>query len=211
MTIPNYLATFRQAVREREANETNEKSPTLISHNSLISHLPSRRESYEEHQVPQGGLDRPQIQKGGGREKSEISEKRVGPSFPYAEALDRLDRRCPDHIDAERWQQCIADTSRFLASWGDKAAALGWTAEELFGLHEPAAKPHPAYSRLSRYDCTGLLWLLQGRRVIALTANAAVIGTPSGGTLTYRKLLKPAYGPLGDSIDDFTGDGPEAA
>jgi hypothetical protein len=39
-----------------------------------------------------------------------------------------------------------------------------------------------------------------------------VILTPSGGTVTYRKLRKPAYGPLGDSLDDFSGgDPPEAA
>jgi hypothetical protein len=31
MTIPNYLATFRRAVREREGkNEINEKSPTPL-------------------------------------------------------------------------------------------------------------------------------------------------------------------------------------
>jgi hypothetical protein len=126
--------------------------------------------------------------------------------------LAHLERRCPDHIEVKRWQQCVRDASRFLGSWGDKAAALGWTSWDLFGLHKPPTKPHPAYSRLSRYDDTGLLWLLGGRRVIALTANTAVIATPSGGTVTYRKLRKPAYGPLGDSIDDFTsGDGPEAA
>jgi hypothetical protein len=78
----------------------------------------------------------------------------------------------------------------------------------LFGLHEPPAKPHPSYSRLSRYDATGLLWLLQGRRVIALAETTAAISTPSGGTVTYRKLRKPAYGPLGDSLDDFTGGDP---
>jgi hypothetical protein len=80
-------------------------------------------------------------------------------AFPYAEVLDHLDRRCPEHIEVERWQQCIADASRFIATWGDKALALGWSNRDLFGLHKPPAKPHPAYSRLSRYDDTGLLWL----------------------------------------------------
>ena len=52
---------------------------------------------------------------------------------------------------------------------------------------------------------TGLLWLLQGRRVIALTDSTAAIQNPStGNVLTYRKARKPAYGPLGDSLDDFT-------
>jgi hypothetical protein len=49
------------------------------------------------------------------------------------------------------------------------------------------------------------LWLLQGRRVIALTVDTAAIQNPNtGNVLTYRKARKPAYGPLGDSLDDFT-------
>jgi hypothetical protein len=126
--------------------------------------------------------------------------------FPFARVLDALERRCPDHVEAERWRQCVRDAERFIASWGDKAHALGWTAGELFGLHRPPAKPHPSYSRLSRYDATGLLWLLQGRRVVALTNNTAAIQNPAtGNILTYRKARKPALGPLGDSLDDFTG------
>jgi hypothetical protein len=123
--------------------------------------------------------------------------------IPFAEVLGALDRRCPDYVEAEHWRQCLTGARRFLAAWGDKAAALGWTARELFGLHQPPAKPHPTYSRLSRYDATGLLWLLDGRRVIALTADTAAIESPSGNILTYRKHRKPALGPLGDSLDDF--------
>jgi hypothetical protein len=125
--------------------------------------------------------------------------------IPFAHVLDTLERRCPAHVEAERWQQCVEDARRFLASWGDQAEALGWTSAELFGLHKPPANPHPSYSRLSRYDCTGLLWLLQGRRVVALTDDTAAIQNPStGNVLTYRKTRKPAFGPLGDSLDDFT-------
>ncbi|MGD0420375.1 MAG: hypothetical protein ABSA68_12485 [Xanthobacteraceae bacterium] len=124
-------------------------------------------------------------------------------NYPYADDLDHLDRCCPEYVEPERWRQCILDAQRFLAGWGDKASALGWTGTELFGLHAPPAKPHPSYSRLSRYDATGLLWLLQGRRVAALTADTAAITTLSGGILTYRKLRKPAFGPVGDSLDDF--------
>ena len=82
---------------------------------------------------------------------------------------------------------------------------MGWTSTELFGLHKPPANPHPSYSRLSRHDCTGLLWLLQGRRVVALSGDTAALQNPStGNVLTYRKARKPAYGPLGDLLDDFT-------
>src|SRR5205823_7128521 len=63
-------------------------------------------------------------------------------------------------------------------------------------------KPESTYQRLSRYDQTGLIWLLHGRRVVALTEDAAVIETATG-TVAYRRHNKPALGPLGDSLDDL--------
>jgi hypothetical protein len=70
--------------------------------------------------------------------------------------------------------------------------------------HQQPANPHPSYNRLSRYDATGLIWLLERRKVIALTADTASIRNPKTGTVTaYRKHHKPGLGPLGDSLDDF--------
>jgi hypothetical protein len=63
--------------------------------------------------------------------------------------------------------------------------------------------PHPTYERLARYDETGLVWLLQGCPVVALTDATAAIRMPTGSIVTYRKHNKPPYGPLGDSIEDF--------
>jgi hypothetical protein len=51
---------------------------------------------------------------------------------------------------------------------------------------------------LSRYDEAGLIWLLNGRPVVALTASEAAIREHSGAIVTYRKFNKPAPGPLGD-------------
>ena len=127
----------------------------------------------------------------------------VAAPFPYAEALDQLERECPDYVDAERWQHCLIDAQRFLAEWGEKAAALGWTAHDLFGLAPIPDKPKLSFERLSRYDATGLIWLLGGRRVIAMTDSTAAIEPASGGTLTYRRYNKPALGPIGDSLDDM--------
>jgi hypothetical protein len=56
---------------------------------------------------------------------------------------------------------------------------------------------------LSRYDATGLCWLLQGRDVIALTAEGAVIRTATGAILTYYRHGRPAYGPIGDWVLDI--------
>jgi len=111
------------------------------------------------------------------------------PQFPEPlhHALDVLDGRCPDSIETERWRRAVEDGRRFLATWGGRARALGWTARDLFGLHRPTEQPQPSYRRLSRYDETGLIWLLQGREVIALTADTAAIRWPSGSTTTYPK------------------------
>jgi hypothetical protein len=117
--------------------------------------------------------------------------------------LDTLDSRCPDHVEHHRWRQAVDDGGRFLATWGAHALVLGWTARELLGLHQPPENPHPSYRRLSRYDETGLIWLLEGREVVELTEETAAIRWPGGSITTYRKNNKPALGPLGDSLDNF--------
>ncbi len=82
-------------------------------------------------------------------------------------------------------------------------AALGWTARDLLGLAPVPDDRHPSYERLSRYDQTGLVWLLSGRPVIALTERTAAIETATGSVTVYRRERKPTLGPLGDSLDDF--------
>ncbi len=182
---PNYLATFRRAVRRleegNEKNERDERSLHLISLNSLISCRQSPERASAE---SGGGMDQAEVQKAKGNEKNERDEIR---SNTFAGALAQLERRCPDYIEQDRWQQCVEVARRFVEEWGDIAAALGWVESDLFGLHDPPVNPHPSYSRLARYDATGLIWLLQGRRVIALTNDTAAIAEPSGSVTAYRK------------------------
>jgi hypothetical protein len=153
------------------------------------------------------------------RETCDQSDKRSPPGVPvdheaelrtpfsrlsrFARTFHVLESRCPDHVPALRWQQCVEDGKRFLAKWDEQAEALGWTARDLFGLHTPPAKPHPTYSSLSRYDETGLIWLLQGRPVVALTEATAAIQSSTGAITIYRRHNKPALGPLGDSLEDL--------
>jgi hypothetical protein len=124
-------------------------------------------------------------------------------TLPFGGILDALAERCPDLVEHNHWRRAVDDGRRFLAAWGTQAQQLGWTARDLFGLHSPPEQPQPSYRRLSRYDETGLIWLLQGREVIALTADTAAIRSPSGSISVYRKNNKPAFGPVGDSLDDF--------
>jgi hypothetical protein len=120
--------------------------------------------------------------------------------------LVALEARCPDLVPLDRWQQAVADGKAFLSRWGDQAQALGWTAKDLFGLLTVPGHAKPSFNRLSRYDETGLVWLLDGRRVVALTEGTAAIQNPATASITmYRRFDKPALGPLGDSLEDFTG------
>jgi hypothetical protein len=122
----------------------------------------------------------------------------------YRKVFAFLQLKPPALVDVARWRQCVEDGSKFLARWGEQAQALNWSSADLFGLHQPQAKPHPSYNRLSRYDATGLCWLLQGRPIVALTADTATIENPATGSITtYRKYNKPAHGPLGDSLEDL--------
>ena len=150
------------------------------------------------------------------RDKSDISDKSLPDSCSdpnqhnpvdtfgrlnrFCRTFSALESRCPDLVPVNRWQLALDDARAFLARWGEQAEALGWTAKDLFGLHTPPEKPHPSNSRLSRYDETGLIWLLQSREVVALTEATAAIVTSTGAVTVYRRFNKPVLGPVGDSL-----------
>jgi hypothetical protein len=125
------------------------------------------------------------------------------PESQPEKVLAVLERDCPAYVEDVRWWQACKDGRRFLAEWGDRATELGWSPRDLFGLHTVPSNPHPSYARPSRYDETGLIWLLDSKVVTALTATTADIRHRTGNITVYRKLNKPALGPLGDSLEDF--------
>jgi hypothetical protein len=113
----------------------------------------------------------------------------------FGRILSALEARCPDLVPTDRWQLAVQDGRRFLAQWGEQAEALGWTAKDLFGLVTVPEHAKTSFSRLSRYDETGLIWLLDGRRIVALTEGTAAIQNPATTSITiYRKYNKPALG-----------------
>ena len=120
----------------------------------------------------------------------------------YASALAALRAKCPAYVPKDRWCQGIADATAFISKWGAQAHACGWTAGELIGLHPVPERPRPSYRRLSRYDETGLIWLLRGRAVGRSDGDRG--GDPGRHWRpVYRKLNEPALGPVGDSLDDL--------
>jgi hypothetical protein len=112
-------------------------------------------------------------------------------------AFDALHSKCPAHVPEDRWRQAVEDATAFTSQWGTQAQTFGWTERELFGLHSVPEQPAANYSRLSRLDETGLIWLLRGRPVITVTATEAVMRCRSGATLVYRRQNNPVPGSVG--------------
>jgi hypothetical protein len=57
----------------------------------------------------------------------------------------------------------------------------------VFGLTPMPQHAAPSFDRLARCDHLGLVWLLRGRRVVDLTADAATIRTKTGSPLRFYK------------------------
>ena len=78
-----------------------------------------------------------------------------------------------------RWLRFVDDVGRFLDSpFCAVAAALGWGPLDLFGCD----RERP----FARIGQAGLLWLLNGDRLLALTENTATIAIKTGAQQTYR-------------------------
>ena len=104
------------------------------------------------------------------------------PPQSWIEGVAKLDaERVPGDVPPRRWRQFIYDAARFLdGGFAAQAAALDWDALDLFGCDQ--IRP------FARIDNAGLVWLLNGDRLVALTERSARIEAKSGATLTcYRK------------------------
>jgi hypothetical protein len=67
---------------------------------------------------------------------------------------------------SEAWRQAEDDARGFASKWCRQAVVLGWTEENVIGL----------------------IWSLQGRRVVVMTAKRAAIKSASGAVTFYRRF-----------------------
>ena len=85
----------------------------------------------------------------------------------------------PGDFPARRWDQLRRDVAAFLASpWPAEAARLGWTDLDMFGVD--ADRPY------TRIDGLGLVPALDGCKIIALSAEGAVLEATAGVRQSYR-------------------------
>jgi len=125
--------------------------------------------------VSSGSAPEARIDRAEPDERAAVAEVDGNVPAAYSATFARLQQRCPEGVPQKRWLLFLDDAGRFLDAWGHQALALGWTDADLFGL-DPVAP-------LARYDRLGLLWMLRGEAVTALTERAAKL---SGGH-TYRR------------------------
>jgi hypothetical protein len=67
---------------------------------------------------------------------------------------------------SEAWRQAENDAHQFASKWCRQAVLLGWTEENVIGL----------------------IWSLQGRRVVVMTDKRAAIMSASGAVTFYRRF-----------------------
>lgn len=99
----------------------------------------------------------------------------------WSDGFARLDpERPPAGVSLERWQRFVDDVGLFLEGpFCAVAAALGWGPYDLFG-HDPE-RP------LACLDMMGLLWLMNGAKLVALTEETATVEFPTGSRQTYHR------------------------
>jgi hypothetical protein len=114
-------------------------------------------------------------------ERAAIVEYDGGIPRAWAEGFARLDpNQPPADVPPNRWRRFVDDVGSFLdGPFCAVAAALGWTAFDLFG----ADRDRP----FARVDQLGLLWLLEGDRLDLLTSDAATFVRRSGARQTFGR------------------------
>jgi len=133
-------------------------------------------------------------------ERAAIVEHDGGMRRPWAEAMARLDpARVPANMSQERWAQFIDDCGRFLdQGWATHAEGLGWGPLDLFGCDRERS---PAEG-----DHAGLLWRIEGGKLIIMSAYAAIIETATGQQMTFhRRNNRPGELALAWELDQDRG------
>ena len=102
------------------------------------------------------------------------TDKRTPIPIDWIQGVARLDHhRPPNDVPRLRWHQFVQDCQHFLSSpenWAERAAQLGWDAVALFGCHP--TRP------LDYSGTAGLLWAMNGGRLVGLHRDWAVIDMP---------------------------------
>jgi hypothetical protein len=114
------------------------------------------------------------------REEPAVAERSGGVPAEWTKQIALLKSGEPRlGMSPVHWSQFVRDARRFLQEWGAEAARLGWSAEDLFGVHPLAPE--------ARYEVMGIVPLIRGNEVAAISEHRATIRVSGGGLLTYYR------------------------
>ena len=107
---------------------------------------------------------------------ADVRARRIPSS--WIDGVARLDHHRPlTDIPPHRWRQFLSDCNKFLTAgenWAGRAAELGWNAATLFGCRRARPLDHPGGA--------GLLWAINGGRLVELHRDWAVIELAANGS-----------------------------
>ena len=123
------------------------------------------------------------------RAEAELKQASTAPGYPsdWISGVARLSDM-PSSLDwpPHRWLLLVEDAEAFLEQWAVQAHRLGWLGWELWGCCR--RKPWGAI------DGLGLVLLLGGHELVAMTDTLAVIRSPTGNCQrSHRKPRDPLH------------------
>jgi hypothetical protein len=165
-------------VRRNETNEENEITPPrelesgLNSLNSFVS-FPER---VADEPDAAGDLD----------ERAAIIECGAGVPRAWAEGYAALTAMpSPPGFSSERWRRIVDAAGVFLDRWAAEAIKCGWSDLDVFGCDATAPD--------RRFDCMGLVLLLDRWEVSSVDEAGADLVTETGAPLRYRRRPLPGH------------------
>jgi hypothetical protein len=117
-------------------------------------------------------------------ERAAIIEEGVGVPRAWAEGYAGLSTMpAPTGITSNRWLRIIDAAGLFLDRWATEAIRHGWSDLDVFGC-DPV-RPD------SRFDCMGLVMLLDRARIVSIDNAGADLITATGARQRYRRRPLP--------------------
>lgn len=113
-------------------------------------------------------------------ERAALIEAGSGVQRDWAESFARLDLMVPPPgFQPDRWRQLIDDGGRLLDRWATKAASLGWSTEEVFGIGPADAS-----------EQQGLVAFIRGGDVTDIYDDHAVLRSTMGSCLLLLRCAR---------------------
>jgi hypothetical protein len=118
-------------------------------------------------------------------ERAALIEHGAGVPRRWAEGYAALaSMPAPIGFSSERWARIVDAAGAFLDHWAAKAIACGWSDLDVFGC-DPE-RPD------ARFDCMGLVLLLDRCEIIGIDEDGADLVTETGTRQRYRRRPLPA-------------------